>query len=94
MAKFFATYGLSGYPFEGGWTEIEAPDFHAACCAFRAFHPNKVHGLLNCCDIYSEEEFLKTEMSGPQGNYGFHAHETIIIQRELTNNKEQQHETL
>lgn len=39
MAKFYFTYGTDGQPFFGGWTEVEAPDSHAACAAFRAYHP-------------------------------------------------------
>lgn len=41
MAKFYFTYGTDGQPFFGGWTEVEAPDAHAACAAFRAYHPDK-----------------------------------------------------
>ena len=47
MAKFYFTYGTDGQPFFGGWTEVEAPDAHAACAAFRAYHPDKTEGLVN-----------------------------------------------
>ena len=40
MPKFYFTYGAEGQPFVGGWTEVEAPDGHAACAAFRAYHPD------------------------------------------------------
>lgn len=55
MAKFYFTYGTDGQPFFGGWTEVEAPDAHAACAAFRAYHPDKTEGLVNCSSIYDEE---------------------------------------
>lgn len=45
MARFYFTYGTDGQPFFGGWTEVEAPDAHAACAAFRAYHPDKTKGL-------------------------------------------------
>lgn len=48
MAKFYFTYGTDGQPFFGGWTEVEAPDAHAACAAFRAYHPDKTEGLSLC----------------------------------------------
>ena len=60
MAKFYFTYGTDGQPFFGGWTEVEAPDAHAACAAFRAYHPDKTEGLVNCSSIYDEEKFKLT----------------------------------
>ena len=62
MAKFYFTYGTDGQPFFGGWTEVEAPDAHAACAAFRAYHPDKTEGLVNCSSIYDEEKFKLTGM--------------------------------
>ena len=79
MAKFYFTYGSEGQPFFGGWTEVEAPDMHAACCAFRAIHPDKTEGLLNCCGIYAEEDFKKTCMAGPNGNIHRFCHEKISL---------------
>lgn len=79
MEKFFFTYGTNGQPFYGGWTEVIAPNYHLACEAFRAVHPDKTEGMLNCSDIYSEEKFLQSKMSGPEGNFGHHCHETITL---------------
>lgn len=79
MAKFYFTYGSSGQPFVGGWTEVEAPDRHMACEAFRIFHPNKTEGLLNCCSVYSQEEFLGTGMVS--GNFGACCHEYISLKQ-------------
>lgn len=84
MMKFYFTYGVEGQPFIGGWTEVEAPDGHTACAAFRAFHPDKIEGLVNCCSIYTEEQFKATNMAGPNGNFHRFCHEKIIISRDLT----------
>ncbi len=84
MPKFYFTYGSEGQPFFGGWTEVEAPDRRTACAAFRAFHPDKTEGLLNCCSVYEEEDFKRTSMYGPGGNFGYRCHETITLRRELS----------
>ena len=52
MPKFYFTYGTGGQPFVGGWTEVEALDMPTACAVFRAYHPDKTEGLLNCSGIY------------------------------------------
>lgn len=79
MAKFYFTYGLENQPFVGGWTEIEAPDLKAACDIFRKYHPNRAEGLLNCAAIYSEEQFKRTKMAGPDGNLHRYRHERIVM---------------
>lgn len=81
MPKFYFTYGTEGQPFYGGWTEIEAPDGHTACAAFRAFHPDKTEGLLNCCSVYSEDDFKKSCMAGPDGNFHRFCQGIITITR-------------
>lgn len=81
MEKFYFTYGTEGHPFVGGWTEIEADDVHTACRIFRAVHPDKISGLMNCCCVYSEEQFKGTEMAGPEGNFHQFCHERITITR-------------
>lgn len=78
MAKFYFTYGTDGQPFAGGWTVVEAPDGHAACAAFRAYHPDKTDGLLNCSSVYDEEHFKLTEMCR-RGNFGSHCWDRISI---------------
>lgn len=84
MAKFYFTYGTEGQPFFGGWTEVEAPTYHAACTVFRVYHPDKTEGLLNCCSCYAEENFKETSMyKQPDGNFGYRCHETITLRREL-----------
>lgn len=84
MPKFYFTYGTSGQPFVGGWTEVEAPTARVAAFAFRAFHPDKVEGLLNCSDMYTQEHFERTEMYR-RGNFGFRCHEVITLRREAAN---------
>lgn len=88
LQKFYFTYGTGGQPFFGGWTEVEAPDIHAACAAFRAYHPDKTAGLLNCSSMYDEEHFKQTEMYR-HGNFGYRCHETIILRRMLRNNRKE-----
>lgn len=79
MAKFYFTYGTSGQPYFGGWTEVVAPNRNVACAAFRAVHPDKTDGLLNCSSVYSEEQFDKTQMAGDKGNFGYFCHEVISV---------------
>lgn len=81
MSKFYFTYSTEGQPFFGGWTEVEAPDAHAACAAFRAYHPDKDKGIVNCSSIYDEEHFKMTGMYW-EGNFGFRCHEIITLRRE------------
>lgn len=80
MRIFYFTYGSDGQPFSGGWTEIEAPDVRSACALFRAFHPDKAEGLLNCSSVYSEEGFSKTGMQ-KEGNLGARCRERITVTR-------------
>lgn len=83
--KFFFTYGTGGQPFTGGWTEAESPDRRSACAAFRAFHPDKIEGLLNCSSVYAEDVFQRTSMY-KSGNFDCRCHETITIRREAVHN--------
>lgn len=69
----------------GGWTEVEAPDAHAACAAFRAYHPDRTEGLLNCSSVYDEERFKQTEMYR-SGNFNRRCHEVITLRREAATN--------
>lgn len=85
MAKFYFTYGTDGQPFFGGWTEVDAPSRPAACAAFRAYHPDKTEGLLNCSSVYDEERFKQTEMYR-SGNFDRRCHEVITLRREAVTN--------
>lgn len=81
MPNFYFTYGTEDQPYYGGWTQIVAPDRQVACGVFRGFHPDRTEGILNCAEVYSEEQFLNTSMAGPDGNFGFFCHELITVQR-------------
>ncbi len=83
MANFYFTYGNAGHPFYGGWTVVDAPNDLAAVAAFRAFHPDKHIGLLNCACVYDEPNFMATKMA-MVGNLGARCHEVIFLQRELS----------
>lgn len=89
MSKFYFTYGSDErFPFQYGWTEIEAPDLACACEVFRSVHPNRPgSGLLNCADVYSEEAFAATKMS-KVGNFDTFCHERITFAHEIFTKKE------
>lgn len=78
MKRFYFTYGTEGQPYQGGWTVVEAPDYKAAVLAFRAFHPDRTDGLLNCSSVYGEERFMKTRMY-IEGNFGAFCREIITL---------------
>lgn len=82
MAKFYFTYGSdTEYPFEGGWTEIEADNQRQAIGIFKAIHPNREDSeSLNCADYYDELRFGFTEMR-EHGNRGKFCHEQIKLER-------------
>lgn len=80
MGIFYFTYGSDGQPFSCGWTEIEAPDANSACALFRAFHPDKTEGTLNCSSVYNEERFSETGMR-KDGNFGACCRERIVVTR-------------
>lgn len=91
MPNFYFTYGTENHPYYGGWTQVVAPDGHAACAAFRAYHPDRVEGLLNCCGLYSEEQFADTSMAGPEGNFGQYCHELITVHRTVIREEAARH---
>lgn len=78
MPKFIYTYGTEGQPFRGGWSEVIAPDRRMADQLFTLIHPCKHGDLLNCCSIYTEEQFQRTQMY-LHGNFGVRCHETIKL---------------
>ena len=83
MPKFYFTYGTSQtFPFQGGWTEVIAPNRQAAVGAFRAIHPDVTPNIINCSFIYSEEQFKNTCLNDGTGNMHLFCHERITIQAE------------
>lgn len=85
MPTFYFTYGSSGHPYYGGWTEIEAADIQTACKVFQGLHPNKRGDSLNCSCVYTEEQFKKTSMYA-DGNFGIRCHERIGVTIEYPQN--------
>ena len=79
IQNYYFTYGTEGHPFRGGWTKIEAPSRKIACMIFRALHPDKIEGILNCCSVYDTNEFLRTQM-WREGNFGKHEQECVLMQ--------------
>lgn len=80
LEKFYFTYGSDDdQPYCGGWTVVWAPNYHMACQAFRAVHPDRIPNVLNCASVYSAKEFEKTKMFGSEGNFGRRCRETITL---------------
>ena len=51
------------------------------------YHPDKIEGIVNCSTIYTEEEFKKTRMAGPDGNFHRFCHEIITVTRTVHNER-------
>lgn len=80
---FYFTYGCSEtQPFVGGWTEVEAPSRAVANQIFRAYHPDRTIGFLNCSSVYEEAQFQRTEMF-KTGNFGKRCVERISLVRKV-----------
>lgn len=85
LKKFYFTYGSDDVqPYCGGWTEVWAPNGHLACLAFREVHPDRIPNILNCASVYTAEDFEKTRMAGPCGNFGLRCRETITMDFTVT----------
>lgn len=81
MPKFYFTYGSDErFPFQYGWTEIEAPSYDLACAVFREHHPDRdpEEHCLNCADVYTEDEFKDTP-DFMQANWRDRCHERITM---------------
>lgn len=58
MVSTFFTYGTAKqFPFINGYTEIVASTTEECIKIFRALHPDKTPGIVNCAFIYKEKEF-------------------------------------
>lgn len=77
---YYFTYGSGDpdMPFQGGWTEVEAPDPPTAIKIFNLIHPPRHGQFINCKSFYSREQFDKTEMQ-QVGNLGARCHERITL---------------
>lgn len=82
MSKFYFVLSGKNSSYQGGWSEVTAPDLHVATAGFRAYHPDRVPGITDCASIYGQEEFEKTEMY-TNGNLGKRCVEKISITRNI-----------
>lgn len=79
MNKYYFTFGTSEqFPFCGGWVEVFAPTRAAAVSTFRAKYPDVNEGIVNCSDIYTADQFSRSEMVN--GNLGACCHEILFCQ--------------
>lgn len=79
MNKYYFTFGTSKqFPFCSGWVEVIAPDRKAAVRTFRSKYPDVNEGIVNCSDIYTADQFSRSEMVN--GNLGAGCHETLFCQ--------------
>ncbi len=77
QSNYYFTFGTDErYPYRGGWVQIEAESLNQACQIFRDHYPDKVQGILNCADFYTEAQFERTGMA-QDGNLGSYCHEVI-----------------
>lgn len=80
MSRFYFTYGnCIRFPFRGGWTVVEAENIDQAENLFRAAHPDRNPGVLNCAGVYTEENFKRTKMFEQGSNYGAGVREFIRL---------------
>ena len=89
MSIFYFTYGSDErFPYQGGWTEVEAPTLKDACDLFRLVHPwrDPTVPIGNYSDVYTEEEFRETDMP-LYGNRGAYCHERIALNVEVPGNQ-------
>jgi hypothetical protein len=61
--KYIYTFGGDNQPYENGYTEVLAPDRKSADALFRAYHPDRIDGVLNCADVFPEG---RRDVDGPR----------------------------
>jgi hypothetical protein len=86
VSRFYFTYGLNvDSPFRGGWTVVEADSIDQAEALFRAVHPDRVRGVLNCACVYAQQRFEGTKMFKNNNNFGAGLQESIrlVVDRNL-----------
>ena len=77
MNKFFFTFGTSEkFPYCGGWVEVFAPDRAKAVATYRSRFPDVYFKIVTSSNIYTEEQFMKTEMVN--NNLGATCHEVLF----------------
>ena len=80
---YYFTYGSSDpeMPYQGGWTEVEAPDGPTAIKIFNAVHPPRQGSFINCCSVHPADYFEGTKMFR-EGNFGIRCQERITMKIE------------
>lgn len=84
MAKFYFTYDTNPeFPYQGGWSEIEADSGIEAIIAFQRFHPNREGSpFYNFYFQYSEAEWKSTPMMQKNDFFGHGCRERIVVTNE------------
>ena len=60
---FYYTFGSDeGFPFQGGWVEVNANNLGEANDMFRSYFADR-NGALNCVFVYDSEEWAQTPMA-------------------------------
>jgi len=74
--KLFYTFGTDErYPYQGGWVEVEAESARQAHAIFRKHYPDRIPGILDCADYYTEKQFAEADMAS--GNFGAFCHRKL-----------------
>lgn len=77
MQKYYFTYGSSeNFPYQNGWTEVYAENMKQAESLFKAIHPDKIPGIINCAWVYTQKDFESFNYF-KSGNFGVRCHEII-----------------
>lgn len=77
IQPYYFTYGADEhFPFQDGWTIVYAQNLTEAIDIFRAYHPDRHPGVVNCAEVYDAKDFVKTDMY-KKGNFDFFGHELI-----------------
>ena len=79
MTYYFTYESDERFPFQSGWTEVEAESYDQAVEGFQAFHPNRPGSdFINCAGIYGEDSFNRKRMA-KEGNLGKKCVERIRV---------------
>lgn len=77
MEVLFSFGSWKGYPYQNGFVIIDAPDKKAAIEEFRRRYPDKTPGVINCSDIYTDKDKIKTFTE--ENNLGAGCHKYISL---------------
>lgn len=64
LSSFYFSFGSAKqFPFERGYLVVLAENRREAIGIFRYHYPDVNEGIINCADIYTEEQWQRTEMA-------------------------------